>query len=90
MQEKNEKVFCEFKNYITLASPNYQTLTTMYEYTKQILTKVSFDKTLFRKELTKAMQMLKRDERRLLKIWCVATFAAYSDVVLDVFRKFHH
>ncbi|CAN5628376.1 hypothetical protein BH11BAC1_BH11BAC1_27600 [soil metagenome] len=61
----------------------------MFEYTKQILTKVSFDKNLFRKELTKAMQILKKDERRLLKIWCVATFAAYSDVMLDVFRKFH-
>ncbi len=61
----------------------------MFEYTKQILTKVSFDKNLFRKELTKAMQILKKDERRLLKIWCVATFAAYSDVMLEVFRKFH-
>ena len=61
----------------------------MFEYTKQILTKVSFDKNLFRKELTKAMRILKKDERRLLKIWCVATFAAYSDIMLDVFRKFH-
>ena len=61
----------------------------MFEYTKQILTKVSFDKNLFRKELTKAMGVLKKDERRLLKIWCVATFAAYSDVMLDVFMKFH-
>jgi hypothetical protein len=60
----------------------------MYEYTKQILTKVSFDRNLFRKELIKALRILKRDERRLLKIWCVATFATYSDVVLDVFRKF--
>ena len=61
----------------------------MFEYTKQILTKVSFDKYLFRKELTKAMRILKKDERRLLKIWCVATFAVYSDIMLDVFRKFH-
>jgi len=65
----------------------------MFEYTKQILTKVSFDRTLFRKELIKALSKsqsgLKKYERRLLKIWCVATFAAYSDVVIDVFRKFH-
>jgi hypothetical protein len=61
----------------------------MFEYTKQILTKVSFDKNLFRKELTKAMRMLKRSDRRLLKIWCFATFTAYSDIILDVFRKFH-
>lgn len=61
----------------------------MFEYTKNILTKVSFDKSLFRKELSKAVKMLKKDERRLLKIWCIATFASYSDVVIDVFRKFH-
>lgn len=61
----------------------------MFEYTKNILTKVSFDKSLFRKELAKAVKMLKNDERRLLKVWCIATFASYSDVVIDVFRKFH-
>ena len=60
----------------------------MFEYTKQILTKVSFDRNLFRKELIKALRILKREERRLLKVWCVATFAAYSDVVIDAFRKF--
>jgi hypothetical protein len=60
----------------------------MFEYTKQILTKVSFDKTLFRKELIKAMKLLRKDEKRLLKVWCVATYAAYSDIVIEVFRKF--
>jgi hypothetical protein len=59
----------------------------MFEYTKQILTKVSFDKNLFRKELTKAVRFLKKDEKRLLKIWCVATFAAYYSIVIEVFRK---
>jgi hypothetical protein len=60
----------------------------MFEYTKQILTKVSFDKGLFRKELIKAVQTLRNDERRLLKIWCFATFTMYSDTILEVFRKF--
>ncbi len=60
----------------------------MFEYTKQILTKVSFDKSLFRKELIKALRLLKKDERLLLKVWCVASFATYSDVIIDVFRKF--
>ena len=59
----------------------------MFEYTKQILTKVSFDRNLFRKELVKALQLLKKEERRMLKIWCVASFAAYSDIILDVYRK---
>lgn len=60
----------------------------MFEYTKQILTKVSFDKSLFKKELIKALRLLKKDERLLLKVWCVASFATYSDVIVDVFRKF--
>ncbi len=60
----------------------------MFEYTKQILTKVSFDKNLFRKELIKALRLLKKEERLLLKVWCVASFATYSDVIVDVFRKF--
>lgn len=61
----------------------------MFEYSKQILTKVSFDRNLFRKELIKSLRILKRDERNLLKLWCVATFATYSDVIVDTFRKFH-
>jgi len=59
----------------------------MLEYTKEILTKVSFDKSLFRKELMKAVRWLKRDERRMLKIWCIATFATYTDIIADAFRK---
>jgi hypothetical protein len=60
----------------------------MFEYTKQILTKVSFDRSLFQKELIKALTTLRKDERKLLKIWCVATFAAYSDTIFQVFKKF--
>ena len=60
----------------------------MFEYTKQILTKVSFDRNLFRKELIKSLRILKGDERKMLKLWCVATFASYSDVIVDAFRKF--
>lgn len=60
----------------------------MFEYTKQILTKVSFDKNLFRKELIKALRLLKKDEKLLLRAWCATTFVAYSDVIVDVFRKF--
>jgi hypothetical protein len=60
----------------------------MFEYTKQILTKVSFDRNLFRKELIKALRLLKKEEKRLLQIWCATTFVAYSDVIVEVFRKF--
>ena len=34
----------------------------MFEYTKEILLKVSFDRVLFRKELKKAVKWLKREE----------------------------
>lgn len=63
----------------------------MFEYTKQILLKVSFDRMLFRKELKKAMKWLKSDERRMLMLWCVATFGQrYSDIINEVFRKMGH
>ncbi len=59
----------------------------MFEYSKEILTKVSFDRTLFKKELRKAIKWLKSDERKLLMLWCVATFGnKYSDVISQAFR----
>ncbi len=62
----------------------------MLEYTKKILTKVSFDRSLFRKELSKAVRWLGKDELRMLKVWCITTFGSYyRDVILDVFKKFH-
>lgn len=60
----------------------------MFEYTKQILLKVSFDKNLFSKELKKATRWLKKEEISHLKMWCVATFGhLYSDVIMDAFKK---
>jgi hypothetical protein len=62
----------------------------MLEYTKKVLTKVSFDKTLFRKELGKAARWLKKEELRILKVWCITTFGSYyRDVIMEVFKKFH-
>ena len=59
----------------------------MFEYSKEILTKVSFDRTLFKKELRKAIKWLKYDERKLLMIWCIATFGnKYGDVISQAFR----
>jgi hypothetical protein len=63
----------------------------MFEYTKQVLTKVSFDKVLFRKELNKAMKWLKGEERKMLMVWCMTTFGSrYMDVLSEVFKKFTH
>jgi hypothetical protein len=59
----------------------------MFEYTKEILTKVSFDRVLFRKELKKAVKWLKSEERRMLMVWCLATFGhRYSDIITETFR----
>lgn len=41
----------------------------MYEYTQIVLEKVSFDATLFRKELQKAAKRLLPHELEELKIW---------------------
>jgi len=63
----------------------------MFEYTKEILMKVSFDKVLFRKELKKAVKWLKSEERSMLMLWCVATFGhRYMDVITEVFKKVSH
>ncbi len=60
----------------------------MFELSKNILEKVSFDKTLFRKELTKAMRWLKPNEKTLLKMWCLTTFGhMYKDVIIDVYKN---
>jgi len=59
----------------------------MFEYSKEILTKVSFDKPLFSKELRKAIKWLQADERKMLMIWCLATFGnKYSDIISQAFR----
>lgn len=44
----------------------------MFEYTKTILSKVSFDAVLFCKEVKKAIQRLLPHEIEELKIWIVS------------------
>jgi hypothetical protein len=60
----------------------------MFELSKKILEKVSFDKTLFRKELAKAVKWLKPEEKVLLMMWCLATFGhRYRDVITEVYKS---
>ena len=60
----------------------------MYETSKKILERVSFDRALFTKELKKALNWVKPDEKLLLKVWCLSTFGhIYKDVIMEVFRK---
>lgn len=58
----------------------------MLEYSKLILTKVSFDRFLFEKELRKAISYVTYDELPELKRWCYAQFQPEFGKELD--RKF--
>ena len=60
----------------------------MFEMSKKILEKVSFDRALFYKELVKTLKWLKPDEKTLLKVWCLATFGhIYKDTIVEAFRQ---
>ncbi|MFT5600779.1 MAG: hypothetical protein ACI8Q1_000502 [Parvicella sp.] len=59
----------------------------MLELTKNVLKSVSFDKSLFKKELNKSLNWVGKDDYNQLKVWCLATFAMYSDVINDVFQS---
>ncbi|HRH39310.1 MAG TPA: hypothetical protein PK760_13250 [Flavobacteriales bacterium] len=60
----------------------------MMEFSKQVLQKVSFDRILFKKELTKACKWLGKSDQLVLQAWCLATFGhVYHDVIAEVFQK---
>jgi hypothetical protein len=60
----------------------------MLELSKNILKKVSFDKSLFKKELTKSLKWIQPSEKTALKLWCLATFGTlYKSEILDVFQN---
>jgi hypothetical protein len=59
----------------------------MFEMSKKILEKVSFDRALFYKELVKNLKWIKPDEKTLLKAWCLANFGhMYKDVIIDAYK----
>lgn len=61
----------------------------MLNYMKTILTKVSFDKVLFEKELNKAVQKLTSSDVIELKTWCYNNFSeSYADVLEKFFNNF--
>lgn len=59
----------------------------MLELSKKILSKVSFDKHLFRKELEKSIRWINNQDRLQLKIWALATFSQYKQIILEVFDQ---
>lgn len=57
----------------------------MLKFSKKILKKVSFDPSLFKKELAKSAKWLNKQEMRNLKIWALTYFAHYKESILEVF-----
>ena len=55
----------------------------MLEYFKSILSKVSFDKKLFEKELLKARKQLVSEELKTLKEWCYEQFSEIHGAILN-------
>jgi hypothetical protein len=64
-----------------------ESLEIMLDFCKVILTKVSFDRFLFRKELYKAIKRLRDEELPAFKNWCLDQFGAiYGDIIAGAFR----
>ena len=59
----------------------------MLEFSKKIISKVSFDKGLFRKELSKSVGWLSKKEVLILKIWALTSFSQYKNTILEVFDQ---
>lgn len=59
----------------------------MLEFSKKILSKVSFDQQLFKKELAKSIGWLNKKEVIALKIWTLSTFVEYKSITLKVFDQ---
>ncbi len=57
----------------------------MLGFSKKVLKGVSFDRNLFQKELKKSIENVKKEDVRKLYIWCLASFAMYNDLIIDVF-----
>lgn len=55
----------------------------MLEYAKTILSKVSFSKFLFEKELRKAIKALIDEELRELQRWCYSKFGHIYEAILN-------
>ena len=59
----------------------------MLEFSKNILIKVSFDKSLFKKELKKSATWLDKKDIAKLKVWALISFVQYRDTITDVFDQ---
>jgi hypothetical protein len=68
-----------------LYKPTKQKL--MLEQTKVVLSNVSFDLDLFKKELTKAIKWLNNKEIISLKKWCKENFSGeYNKIAMEIIQ----
>jgi hypothetical protein len=68
----------------------HQSTRAMLEFSKSILEKVSFDKSLFNKELRKLILWLGDDAKEVdaLRQWCMDNFGhLYADSISEGFNK---
>ncbi len=60
----------------------------MLELYKKVLKGVSFDGTLFRKELMKARKWVGKQDEHRLKLWCLTSFGAmHGKIIEEVFNQ---
>ena len=61
----------------------------MLDFCKKILSNVSFDPSLFKKELKKSMNWLEKNDAIKLKIWALTFFSAHKKIIIDVFDSIY-
>jgi hypothetical protein len=60
----------------------------MLEYCQRILAKVSFDRHLFAKELSKSIRRLEEQDRPRLMQWCLDQFGQrYGEIISTAFHQ---
>ncbi|HYG51134.1 MAG TPA: hypothetical protein VD905_09545 [Flavobacteriales bacterium] len=58
----------------------------MLDFCKQVLHKVSFDRSLFEKELRKSLKRIGSEDLAAFRTWCLVTFGVmYPEVLRNVF-----
>jgi len=59
----------------------------MLEYSKLILSRVSFSPELFRRELQKSIDTLDNNDIDILKTWCIKEFGkSHPEILVDSFQ----
>jgi len=72
---------------LSLVAQEFNTQGKMLEFCKKVLTNVSFDRILFRKELRKAIKWVSNEEIGQLKQWCQSRFGhIYGDIIAETFQ----